>query len=70
VATISVTEETRRRIEYVANLTGESMANFVARAVELLERQLFFADANARYGELRGDADAWAEIEEERALEI
>ena len=45
------------------------MTDVVARAVDALERQLFFADVNSRYGELRDDPDVWAEIEAERAVE-
>jgi len=45
------------------------MTDVVTRAVDALERQLFFADVNARYAQLRDDPAAWAEIETERALE-
>ena len=45
------------------------MARYVRRAIDALERQLFFAGVNRRYEELRADTDAWAEIENERAVE-
>ena len=38
-------------------------------AVDALERRVFFDQLSARYAELRGDADAWAEIGTERAVE-
>ena len=69
MTTIRVTDETHRRIAQLARETGHPMTDVVARAVDALERQLFFADVNSRYGELRDDPDAWAEIEAERAVE-
>lgn len=69
VTTIRITDETHRRIAQLAKQTGHPMTDVVARAVDALERQLFFADVNQRYEELRADSDAWAEIEAERAVE-
>jgi predicted transcriptional regulator len=69
MTTIRVTDETHRRIAHLAKQTGHPMTDVVARAVDALERQLFFADVNQRYQELREDPKAWAEIEAERAIE-
>jgi hypothetical protein len=45
------------------------MTQLLDEAVDALERRVFFDQLSARYGELRGDADAWAEIGTERAVE-
>jgi hypothetical protein len=45
------------------------MTVILEEALDALERRRFFAAFNARYGELRNDADAWASIEGERATE-
>ena len=45
------------------------MTQLLDEAVDALERRLFFDQLSARYDELRGDADAWARIETERAVE-
>lgn len=45
------------------------MTAVVEDALDALERRVFFEELNARYGELRADEGAWAEVEEERAVE-
>jgi hypothetical protein len=45
------------------------MTAVVEDALDALERRVFFESFNARYGELRSDHAAWADIENERALE-
>jgi hypothetical protein len=64
-----VSERTRARFAELAKVTGRPMTELLDEAVDALERRLFFDQLSARYGELRGDADAWAEIEAERAAE-
>jgi predicted transcriptional regulator len=69
MTTIRVTDETHRRIAQLARQSGHPMTDVVTRAVDALERHLFFAEVNQRYQELREDPQAWAEIEAERAIE-
>jgi hypothetical protein len=45
------------------------MTQLVDEAADSLERRLFFDRLDARYGELRRDPEAWAEIERERRTE-
>lgn len=45
------------------------MSQLVEEAAEALERRMFFDHLTARYESLRADADAWHEIEAERAIE-
>jgi predicted transcriptional regulator len=67
--TIRVSESTRRRFARLAELTGRPMTQLVDEAADSLERRLFFDRLDARYGELRRDPEAWAEIERERRTE-
>jgi predicted transcriptional regulator len=69
MTTIRVSDDTHRRLAVLAERLGDPMTEVVRRAVDALERQLFFAEMNHRFEELRGDAGAWAEIEDERAVE-
>lgn len=67
--TIRVSEQTRTRLAELAKATGRPMTELLEEATDVLERRLFFDRLDARYGELRDDDDAWAEIEAERGLE-
>lgn len=67
--TIRVSERTRDRFAELAKTTGRPMTELLDEAADALERRLFFEQFRARYGELRGDPDSWAEIEAERAGE-
>jgi predicted transcriptional regulator len=67
--TIRVSEETRDRIASLSNATGRPMTRILDEAIEALERKTFFDTFNRRYRELRDDATAWSEIEEERRVE-
>ena len=53
----------------LARKTGRPMSQLVEEAVEALERRMFFELFSDRYESLRADADAWREIEAERAIE-
>ncbi len=67
--TIRVSEETRSRFAELARVTGRPMTELLDEAADALERRVFFDRFAARYAELRRDADAWGEIETERAEE-
>ena len=67
--TIRVSEETRSRFAELAKATGRPMTELLDEAADALERRVFFDRLAARYAELRHDADAWEEIEAERAEE-
>jgi hypothetical protein len=45
------------------------MTQLVEEAADALDRRLFFARLAERFDGLRGDAEAWAEVEAERAIE-
>ena len=67
--TIRVSEETRSRFAELAKATGRPMTELLDEAADALERRVFFDRFAARYAELRHDANAWKEIETERAEE-
>lgn len=67
--TIRVSEKTRDRFAKLATATGKPMISLLEDAVDALERQVFFAQFSEHYVQLRGDRDAWAEIEQERRSE-
>jgi hypothetical protein len=45
------------------------MTSTLDEALDALERRRFFVSFNDRYAQLRSDADVWAAIETERAVE-
>ncbi len=45
------------------------MTQLLDEAADALERRLFFDELSERFEELRGDEQAWGEIDAERALE-
>jgi len=45
------------------------MTQLLDEAADALERRLFFDQMSERFGVLRQDETAWAEIETERAVE-
>ena len=67
--TIRVSENTRDRFARLADSTGRPMTQLLDEAADALERRLFFDQMTDRFGALRTDEAAWAEIETERALE-
>lgn len=67
--TIRVSEPTHDRFAKLARATGRPMSQLVDDAAEALERRIFFDQFTARYESLRADADAWREIDAERAIE-
>ncbi len=67
--TIRVNEQTRDRFARLADATGRPMSQLVDEAAEALERRLFFEKLSSSFETLRGDPEAWAEVEAERAIE-
>lgn len=67
--TIRVSKRTRDRLAALSADADRPMTAVVDDAVDALERRMFFASFNQRWTELRGDEQAWAEIEAEREHE-
>ena len=63
--TIRVSVETHRQLTALAAALDVPIAEVTARAVELLNNQLFWEQTNAAYAALRADPDASAEFNAE-----
>ena len=66
-STVRVSEETKETLRKLSAQTGRKPGELLGEAAERYRRELFLKDANAAFGVLRTDEDAWAEEEEERA---
>jgi hypothetical protein len=66
--TVRLAETTRVTLRRLATQTGEPMSAILDKAVEAYRRQYVFAQANAAYGALRCDPEAWAEELGERRV--
>ena len=67
--TIRVSEATHARLAALADEVDRPMTAVVDEALDALERRRFFIAFNERYRDLRGDAEAWGQIEAERRAE-
>lgn len=67
--TIRVSEPTRDRLAKLARATGRPMSQLVDEAADALERRVFFDELATGYEQLRGDPQAWREVEAERVVE-
>ncbi len=67
---VRASDETLDRLRRLREVTGESTADLLERAVELLEQDRFLDAANAAFAALRADPVAWeAELQERRIWE-
>lgn len=66
--TVRVSDEVHRALKSLAEDTGESMHQVLARALELYRRQRFWDAVDEGYRKLGADPEAWAEELAERAL--
>ena len=64
--TIRVSTRTRDLLQELAQRSGGSMQSVLEQALEQYRRQKLLEAANDAYAELRTDAAAWAELEDER----
>ena len=65
--TIRVSTRTRDLLQELAQRSGGSMQSVLEQALEQYRRQKLLEAANDAYAELRTDAAAWAELEDERS---
>ena len=65
-ATVRVSADTLNLLRTLAHREGASMRATLAHALEAYRRQRFLTSVSAAYGELRGNARAWKEVEAER----
>lgn len=65
-ATVVVSEDTRRRLQELAEQSCRPVAEVLERAVEEYHSRQFWEAVNRGYAELRADPEAWAAEEAER----
>jgi hypothetical protein len=66
--TIPVSDALHQSVRELAEQTGQSMTDVLAKAMDAYRRKLFFEHMNAGYAALRADPEAWAEELAERKL--
>jgi hypothetical protein len=65
--TVKVNSETYAKLKEAVAETGEAMIDVLAKAVEAYRRRAFLEGVNADFAALRGNRQAWAEEQSERA---
>lgn len=65
--TVKINAETYAKLKETVAETGQPMIEVLAQAVESYRRQTFLEGLNADFAALRGDEQAWAEEQSERA---
>src|SRR5215468_4563050 len=64
--TVRISEESHQILKELAEQTGQTMMDVLAKALDIYRRKLFFEQLNAGYAELQADPEAWAEHLAER----
>lgn len=65
---VRASQETLEKLRRLRSSSGESTADLLERAVELLERDRFLDAANDAFAETRADPAKWRAELEERSL--
>jgi predicted transcriptional regulator len=65
-STVEISEDSRELLRVLAAKTGQTAVEVLDQALAAYRRQVFMADMNRGYAELRADPHAWAEHETER----
>ncbi len=66
--TVPISEASHRILLELAEQTGQSTSEVLAKALDAYRRKVFFEQLNAGYAALRADPAAWAEMEAERKV--
>src|SRR5262249_12176448 len=66
--TVRISAASHQLLKDLAEQTGQTMMEVLAKALDAYRRKLFFQQLNAGYAELRADPEAWAEHLAERKL--
>lgn len=64
---VRLSQEAYQHLQAIAEQTGETQQQILARAVEAYRRQIFLDDANAAFERLRKDTRLWKHEQQERA---
>lgn len=65
-AAVRISESARETLRELAARTGESMQEFLERAIEQYRRRRFLEELNAGFAARRNDPEAWKEELQER----
>jgi len=65
-ATVRISLKTREKLRELTTNTGESMQTILDKAIEELDRKLFWERTNSAYAKLKKNPIAWKEEQEER----
>lgn len=64
--TIDISATSRELLCELAQKTGQSQAEVLAKALDAYRRQVFFDKLNVGYAALKADPQAWAEFQAEQ----
>lgn len=67
--TVRVSDDTHARLAALATSTGRKMQTVLQEAIETYEAAVFWKAFNDGYTRLANDPGAWAEIQDERAVQ-
>lgn len=66
--TITISDHSQGILDELTVRTGQTAEVVIDRALDALQRNLFFETLDAGYANLQQDTAAWAELQEERQL--
>ena len=66
--TVRLRADAHRALKEISQLTGQSLQEALARAIEDLRRKVYLEGLSADYGKLRADPTAWADYQKELAV--
>jgi hypothetical protein len=64
--TVRIHPSSHARLKELAEQSGETMADVLAKAIEVYHRKVFLERLNGDFAALRSDSDAWKEELAER----
>jgi hypothetical protein len=65
-STVCISEGSHQLLKNLAEQTGQTMTEVLAKALDAYRRQVFFEQTNAGYAEIQSDPKAWADHQAER----
>lgn len=64
--TVRISEQTHRCLARLAKQEGLSMQAVLEKALDMYRRRQFLQELNRAYANLKGDAEAWQDVQRER----
>ena len=66
--TVRLRPDAHRALKEISKLTGKSLQDALAQAIEDLRRKIYLEGLSADYAKLRADPAAWADYQKELAV--